>query len=647
MYTVDVDIGGTLTDGLVSDGQDVLAVKVDTTPHDFTVCFFDCLREAAGTLGFPDLGAFLDEVAVIRWSSTISTNVLAERKGPRIGLLASPGVGPDLYGADPSPALDMILDPANIAEVLLPLRREEVLTTVRYLLEQGVRRVCVSLRDAYSDTAEETAVKEWVGEQYPDHFLGAVPVLAGTDMAVHPDDRTRTHLALINAYVHTPLAISLFKAEEELLHLYGYRRPLYIGHVSGGVARVAKTKGFDTLESGPVFGVHAAAYFAGRYGHDRVLAFDVGGTTAKIAVIVGHRPVLSDTTDMFGIPIETPWILLRSVALGGGSVARATADGVTLGPESMGAFPGPACYDLGGGEATLTDAFVVAGLLDPDRFLGGRRRLDTEAARRAVHDQVGLPLGVDIDTAAGRIIDAALTVLERAVHSTLTEAGLDSRDFEVYGFGGNGALLTSGLAERLGLEQAHVFRLGHVFSAFGSSVSDVCHVQEEYPSLDTDTLTRSIEAARARVRRDLEGEADPADVELGVEILVRDANSLSSCEFDGARTAADLAGEILQRTGSGELAKLTVRGTVRTPRYEPAISPGEQNSPEPAVSREACWNGGGAVPTGIHDWDALEPGARLHGPAVVEASANTCAVRPGWTFEVDGFGNGRLVRGKR
>lgn len=647
MYTVDIDIGGTLTDGLVSDGRQVLAVKVDTTPHDFTVCFFDCLREAATTLGFADLTAFLDQVEIIRWSSTISTNVLAERKGPRIGLLGAQGMGLGLYGSDLSPAVNHVVDAGSITEVAEPLQRDDVLTKVRELLERGARRICVSLEGAYDDPSREVQVKRWITDQYPDHFLGAVPALAGTDMIVHPDDQTRTHMALVNAYVHTPLAVALFKAEEELLRIYGYRHPLYIGHVSGGVARVAKTKGFDTLESGPVFGVTASSYFASRSEDQKVLALDVGGTTAKLALVVEGRPLNSERTDMFGIPIETPWILLRSVALGGGSVARAQHDAVVLGPESMGAFPGPACYNLGGDQPTLTDAFVVAGLLDPDNFLGGKRRLDVEAARKALSIHVGDPLAISVEEAAARVIDEALEMLARAARALLEEAGQSLDGFHLHGFGGNGALLAAAVAERVGIQSATVFRLGHVLSAFGSSVSDVCHVEAEWPCLDLDepasieALASRIESVRERVRRDLEGErADMSKVGYSIDALVgrngsREVVSVPLGDDAGA-AAADLA------RNTSRVEQVAVRGVIPTPHFEPEAEAGPHHDAVRTATRATRF-GSSPTESAIYHWDDLAPGATFAGPAVVQSSANTSVVPPGWRFTVDGLGNGRMI----
>src|SRR3954462_15567123 len=166
-YTVDIDIGGTLTDGLFSDGTTVTPVKVDTTPHDFTVCFFECLKEGARVLGQPSLTALLSQVAAIRWSATIATNIIAEGKGPRIGLLVSPGTGGPLYGEQASPAVGRLIAPENILEA--GETDAENLAAIRTLLEQGVRRIAVSLED---DIDGEQAIRALVDENFPDHYLG-------------------------------------------------------------------------------------------------------------------------------------------------------------------------------------------------------------------------------------------------------------------------------------------------------------------------------------------------------------------------------------------------------------------------------------------------------------------------------------------
>jgi N-methylhydantoinase A/oxoprolinase/acetone carboxylase beta subunit len=404
MYTVDIDTGGTMTDGLVSDGTSLVTAKVDTTPHDLTVSFREVLVDAARRLGFgDDLGAFLDEVSIVRWTTTITSNTLAERKGAKLGLLVRRGSERSLYGDGPSPAVGSLVAERNVIGLGSDADGQAVLDGVRRLLEDGARRICVSL-DRFPETGREQAVKRVIEAQYPDHYLGAVPVLLGSEMAEVDDAATRTHCALINAYVHSRLASSLFKAEDQLRYDDGWGGALLIGHSNGGVARVGKTKAVDTIESGPVFGTHAAAWYAQRYG------------------------------DVFGIPVRLPLAMMRSAPLGGGSVARPDgAGGVALGPDSMGAAPGPACYGLGGDQATLTDALLLLGHLDPAGFLGGRRRLDAGRARAVLEGRVAEPLGASVDDAARRIADAAVGIVAELVGSTL---GLRRPQYRRHGMSG-------------------------------------------------------------------------------------------------------------------------------------------------------------------------------------------------------------------
>jgi len=505
-YTVDIDIGGTLTDGLFSDGVTVTPVKVDTTPHDFTVCFFECLKEGAKQLGFAGETTLLQQVAVIRWSATIATNIIAERKGPRIGLLVSEETGDELYGRTASPAVGSLIAHENIVPLPKGASDKEALTAIRALLEQGVRRIVVSMAGGYSDDSAEQAVRRLVDENFPDHYLGAVPLVLGSEIIRHPDDQTRTHMALVNAYVHTPLAVALFKAEDQLLEEHNYKRPVYIAHVNGGVARVSKTKAVDTAESSPYFGLNACAWWSRRYGHDRVLALDVGGTTAKLGVVADGKPMTVEHGELLGVPLQTPWTLLRSEAVGGGSVAKAENGGVKLGPESQGAYPGPACYDLGGKQATLTDAFVAAGMLNPERFLGGRRALRVDLAREALGE---LEPDAVIDKAADMVAEVARTTLERA--------GVE-KGVALYCFGGNGGNFAARVADRLFLDRAYVFALGPVLSAFGSSVAEICHVYEEWGDDHDAIVARGTE----QVSRDLAGEEDVrVEVEITDHVIVR------------------------------------------------------------------------------------------------------------------------------
>ena len=652
MYTVDIDTGGTMTDGLVWEyGTTMVTVKVDTTPHDLTVSFREVLGEAARQLGFGgDLGAFLDEVSLIRWSSTITSNTLGERKGAKLGLLVRPGSERSLYGDGPSPAVGTLVAERNVIGVDADadaqgvdgrgVDGQGVLDAVRALLEDGARRICVSL-DSFPETRQEQAVKRIIETQYRDHYLGAVPVLLASDMAQVDDGRTRTHYALINAYVHGQLATALFKAEDLLRYDEGWTGALLVGHTNGGVARVGKTKAVDTIESGPVFGTHAAAWYARRYGLDRVVCLDVGGTTAKASVVEAGEPRYTRDGNVFGIPVRVPLAMLRSAPLGGGSIVRPDGEGgVRLGPESMGAAPGPACYGLGGDQATLTDALLVLGYLDPAGFLGGRRRLDVEAARAALERRIAGPLGVSVDDAARRIAGAAVGTVAELVGSTLARAGIDPGEAVLFAYGGNGGLFAAPVAERLSIASARVFGLGPVLSAFGSAVSDVVHVYERSLGVAAapgrDAIVAAAGEMEAAGRRDLAGEGfDPDEAETDTELDVHDGG--------GRRTVrADDAGQALARVdGATHVDVVRVRVRRRLQACEPP-SRAAGSKAEP-TNRTLLLDDGGARAQ-VHEWAGLAPGSRVEGPALAAGGSMTCLVLPGWVLVVDDLGDAALRR---
>jgi N-methylhydantoinase A/oxoprolinase/acetone carboxylase beta subunit len=642
MYTVDIDTGGTMTDGLVSDGTNLLTIKVDTTPHDLTVSFRDVLAEAAQALGFGgDLGAFLDQVSVIRWTSTITSNTLGERKGAKLGLLIRQGSERSLYGDRASPAVGTLVAEHNVIGLPDDAGEQAVLDAVRRLLEDGARRICVSL-DRFPDTHRELAVKRIVATQYPDHYLGAVPVLPGSEMAQVDDDATRTHCALINAYVHSQLAASLFKAEDLLRYDEGWGGALLVGHSNGGVARVGKTKAVDTIESGPVFGTHAAAWYARRYGLDRVVCLDVGGTTAKASIVEGGAPRYTRDSEVFGIPVRIPLATLRSVPLGGGSIARSDgAGGLTLGPQSMGAAPGPACYGLGGDQATLTDALLVLGYLDPSRFLGGRRTLDVGRAREVLEHRVGAPLGASAEEVAGRVVDAAVGIVAELVGSTMARAGIDAGEAVLFAYGGNGGLFAAPVAERLGIDDVRVFALGPVLSAFGSAVSDVVHVYERSLGVTVqdgrDALLSAARDMEATGRRDLAGEGfDPGQAAVEVELDIRQGEQPRTVRGGNGESA--LAG--LDAATRVDVVRVRVRQRLESYEPPPRASSGPPDEP---VMRTLLADGGSAqVP--VHDWTRLLPGSRVDGPAVAAGGSMTCLVRPGWALEVDQLGDAVLRR---
>ena len=635
MFTIDIDTGGTMTDGLVSgsagDGPpQVLSLKVETTPHDVTIAFVDVLEAARVELGYGDLRAFLSQVEVIRWSSTITSNVLAQRVGPKLGLLVTAGHEHDLYDEAAAPTvLGTLVSAEDVTGIAADADESTVRRAIKSLLDKGIRRINVSLAGAFPDSSAEERIVEMISADYPDHFLGSIPALAGSEVVLRPDDATRTIASLINAYVHPALATTLYRAEEIVRDQHGWRGNVLIGHINGGVARIGKTKAFDTIESGPLFGTHACAAASGAAADGKVIAVDVGGTTAKASAVEDGRVLLKGSGNLFDIPLQLDMPLLRSIALGGGSVARVVDGAVTLGPDSMGAAPGPACYGLGGRNATLTDAFVVAGFVSPTAFLGGRRILDVDRARAALEKHVGAHLGIDAEQAARAVAEAAWDAAAQLARDTAEEAGWNPAEVTVYGYGGNGPLFVTAVADRLGARSARLFRLGSVYSAYGSAISDVVHV---YESAVSGTAVEPItDRLTGEALRDLRGEGfDARYATLVWEI--RSATGSVRGEGD------EPAGVVATLDGPPTLVRLTARYPL--PRLDEPDLDGRGTAASTGA-RASSFGTAGELPT----FDANDlTSTELRGPLLADGGSYTWLVTDGWTLSTDTRGNAALSK---
>ena len=665
MWLVDIDTGGTMTDVVVSGARDLRHFKVETTPHDFTVCFREGLAFAASALQYESTAQFLGHVTQIRWSSTITTNVLAELKGSKVGLLVSSGFEDTLYGQGASPIVDRLVAKAHIVGMRCDAQPGELVATVRRMLEDGARRICVSYKNQYPDHASEKRAKEIIQEQYPDQYLGAVPVLLGSEMAQTVHDTTRTHYSVINAYVHSQLAASLFNAEDVLRTEFNWTGPLLVGHTNGGVARLGKTKAVDTIESGPVFGTFGAAYFARHYRRDAVVALDVGGTTTKASGIRSGSPVYVSSGDLLGIPVRARLPLLKSAAVGGGSIVRRLGpDKVELGPESMGAAPGPACYGLGGENATLTDALLCLGYLDPDKFLGGRRALDRALAREALvtcskqHTEA-------IEILAEAVRDKAVERMSELICGIIEAAEFTRADVSLFAFGGNGPMFAALVCEKIGINECWIFALAPVLGAFGSAISRVVHVYERgivephvgQPYANAASLAIMIMLEQAALELRAEG-LDPGKAIFEVECKIAESGGVEGSISVGDISLAEGAEEIERKIDAAvrlripdpaagrRIVTAIVTASYVVPAYHPethAKLGKTKKKVAPSGTRDLYFSGTW-LKASVFDWERLATGQIVQGPSIATSDVLTCLVPPGWRLEVDGYRNGRLAR---
>ena len=659
-YSIDVDTGGTCTDGLFSDGKNLIWVKVDTTPHDLTIAFNNCLEEGSKKLGFRNTMEFLDQVDIIRWSNTIATNVIAEKTGPKVGLFVSKGYEESLYTSTTSPALGHLVDRSNIVGLPQSVNATDFLKALKELLARGVRRIVICLKESFYDNQEELRLKNIIIEQYPEHYLGSVPILTGEEICKHPDDMTRTHAALLNAYVHGPMATSLFR-EEDYLREKGYTKPLLIGHIDGGVSRVSKTKPIDTIESGPVFGIHGSVHFSKVYDLDKVITLDVGGTTSKIGWIYDGKPTMLTDSSIFGIPLKISLINLTSIALGGGTVAYTEKDKkITLGPRSMGAYPGPASYNLGGREATLTDAFVVLGYLNPECFAGGAKKLHVGEAEAVLRERIADPLNIDLETAAQLIVDTAFNYVVEEVKSN-TKNNKELQKHVLFTFGGNGSLFACPVAEKLGVDKVYTFSIGPVFSTFGSSTADISHSYEYAPFVainEYSKLREIIETSRKQAFRDMEGEGlDLEYVEITLSFQMSDGKNppimieSDYLKFDSDDDVEKIKGVFNELAPSGysrdkliiEVLKIIAKHPSPTPELI-SFPKGSADQKEALKGKRGVYWNDGYVSTRIYDWDLLQAGNVVKGPAIIESDFTNHLIPPAWELTVDEHNNGIIEK---
>jgi N-methylhydantoinase A len=665
-FTIDIDNGGTFTDGFFTSDGRIEWVKVDTTPHDLTVCFLKCIEEGASKFGLT-VPQMLHETEVIRFSTTHATNTLIQKSGPRLGLIVTKGFEESLYtpGATRSTALDSIIPSEMVVGIDEQAGKnnvdtEQVRLAIRNLLGHGARIVVVSLHQAHLDPANELKVRQIADEDYPKHYLGAVPMLLSTEVSTTPDDASRTNVALLNAYFHPDMVRFLYKAEDDVRQM-GYRKPLLVVHADGGAARIAKTTAIMTYNSGPSAGVLGTAFMSQLYNLPYVTSLDIGGTSTDIGLVISGRHGYKRETLLEGIPVKIPVIEVYPAAAGGGSIARPKNKGVQVGPDSAGAMPGPACYGLGGMEATSTDASVVLGYIDPNYFLGGKRTLDAGRAREVIEENVAKPMGISVEGCARLITEAMEDICADDIRRLISETGYRPKDFVLFSFGGAGGMYCCGIAEKVGIPKIYTFQFSSVFGAFGSSCADVLHT---YESLAKKSITRKADKAQlegfnAVVRdlmnsalRDMRGEGFPPEkVSFALE-LSADAGNISALLeapmpiLKGQTDVNKILDTFATQNGLSTVDELSVnlfRLRATSPVIHPVLAADNSTTenPEKALRepRDVYWKDKFSR-TAIYEQRKLECGNVILGPAIIQSEDTTILLPEGRKYTVDNLRNG-------
>ena len=659
VYELSIDTGGTFTDGFVSSLTRSAQVKVDTTPHDLTVGFGECVAAAAAAMG-ESLTDFLARTGMVHFSSTIATNLMVQRSGAKVGLIVTKGNEDTCYGTlHEALALRTFLSGDVVkgvsgrvdksGRIVEPVDERGLEDAVRELLEVGVQIIVVSLAGSHWNANNERTARAILEKSYPKHYLGAIHLMLSTEVSLAPSDFGRTGLALANAYLHPSLSRALYRAED-LVRQGGLQSPLLIVNTDGSSTRVAKTRAIDTFNSGPTAGAIGAAFVAEALGAEHVVTFDVGGTTTDVSYLHGGSATRTYTTDFGGLPVPHGAVDLWSFGLGGGSViASAHEMAITVGPRSAGAVPGPASFGLGGRDATPTDLWLALGYLDPGDFLGGRRALDLDLAREALGRLAGA-IGVDYDDALWMTADAVRATLGGHLRDwAATQGDLASaspKDKWLFSYGGGGGLLCADAAEALDIANIVVFPQSSVFSAFGGGLLPIAHKYETL--MDTAASDSEIDNATRgladRAQRDLRTEGVRADEH--VEILVRIDGLDGTAKIESGTgilsALADAAAGISARLSHSGL-RSTLLLSVVVPRERDLAVNFSASEPFGVKSRSI------ATQVGLKDVPIVEGLGRplaegQPGPCFLAAPDTTVYVPLGWTAEFDRHGYGILRR---
>lgn len=698
-YYVSSDIGGTFTDTVVIDELGAVSrYKSLTVPGIPAEGVLNGLREAADERGAA-LADFLGDVRGFSHGTTIATNALLEGKGRTVGLLQTRGFGDTLSimrgfksrGLDyeqvkrfrtlvkPAVAVPRNLI-AEVAErvdyggrVVCPLDEEAAREAIRALRDAGAEVYAVSFLWSFKNPVHERRVAELIAEEAP-----GAQVTLSSEFLPRIGEFDRTLTTAVNASLRPIVKTSLDSFEETLVAAGMDVGPLLM-QSNGGLATFAEVerRAAATVLSGPVGGVVASRFIGDRHNWRNIVTTDMGGTSFDVGLVLDGEPVMSNTTLIGRHELALPSVAVSAIGAGAGSIASVRNGVLTVGPQSAGARPGPACYGRGGDRPTVADADVVLGYLSP-RLLGGKMILDVEAARRAIEEHVAGPLGLPVEEAAEgikTIVDARMADLVREV---TIKQGYDPADFSVFAYGGAGPSHAFSYGAELGCPQIVIPLTASVHSAFGIGCSDLAMAEEisrplqsspgasDYSrSLDPAEFNAAFDALAAKASRDLvSAGADPDSITVtkSVEMRFRAQIHVLSVGLDADRVTAEDVNALVARfidvyearfgkgsafpEGGVEITtfRVVARSAVQHGEIDLIHGTGPETRSLTTATRPVFSHGQWTDAT-IIDGHQLYPDLTIQGLAIIEQHDTTVVVGPGQTATVDDLGNLIIVPG--
>ena len=695
MRRVSVDIGGTFTDCFVAWDNRYIESKALTTHQNLALGFNEALKIACTELEVTEHD-LLSQVDSVRYATTLGTNALIQRKGPRLGMITTMGFRssvplsrakgyatglshkeqmdvPNAQRPDPIVPIPMILDVRERVDysgrVLLKLNEQDVREQLRTLVDKGAEAIVVTLANSVVNPEHELRIREIFLKEYPGHMLGAIPMLLSHQVVGRKGEYARAMSTIMDGFLHSTMYFGLGSLELNLRNS-GYEKPMLCNHNSGGMAQLNSTDALQTVHSGPVSGIAASEHLAMQTDLGNIVATDMGGTSFDIGLVVeGGVKYYDFNPEIERWMVSVPMVHLATLGAGGGSICQYDRiyRTVQVGPESAGSDPGPACYDRGGMRPTVTDADLLLGYLDPANYAGGRIKVAPRRSKQAM-EELAEDLDLDLIETC-KVVKATVDAnMANGIARELRTRGYEPVNFTTLAYGGNGPLHACGIAKALGVSRILAPPFSSVFSAVGAGNMNQMHIHE----LSTWTVLYDanrkalfrdyarfngyVEELERRGREDLlrQGfEADKISYRLELDMRYGNQRVTTAVVTDLRRLHSQsdvlkLMEQFYQRYGErfGKGSQVTEAGvrinTVRVCSFveQPGVSfagvkpQGKGKAPPPPVGRRTCHFVGiaGPVDTPIYDDAALAEGTEIDGPAIVVTKATTYLIEPGWRY---------------
>lgn len=692
-----VDVGGTFTDCVVYDGERIVSSKTPTSSHNLSNSILEAVSLCAGELK-TDLEKLLKTTYEIRYATTVALNQLIQHKGPHLALLTTAGSEDSIYigmGAQwtdgltyrerqnlfPTAQKPKPLIPRELCigvrervdsrgQVIRPLNEEHLREQIVGLASKGVQGFVVSLLWSFLNPVHEKRIREIIRSEFLDTYLEAVPIILSSEVISVRGEYQRTMTAIIDGYLRSAIQEELLNTDSQLRQ-HGYKGSLLLVKNNGGVAEARKTTAVETYKGGPIAGFVWSMKLAKLYGK-KIVTTDMGGTTFDVGVIAegSHLPhEFRPTIDHWLVGANI--LEVSSIGAGGGTIAwlNQNQEGMLeLGPKNAGSVPGPAAYNLGGIEPTVTDADLVLGYLNPESFAGGRK-LSRERAIRAINERIARPLGIDVVEAATRI---RRVIDELMGHSLLKETamrGYDPREFTLFAFGGAGPVHCCDYARPLGPARIVTFPFSPVFCAMGSSFLE--HTQtysHSYPFLlvhpkkhrmteEYAEFNQIVSNLKARALTDIKQTNQDnnivfsleLDIKFGGQVHVKRINS-PRLQINSISDVAAIYNAFVDRfslsfspfslypEGGVVVEAFILHATLQRDTIDlPSFATGTTSIFRAHKGRrDVYWiHEGGWISTPVYSFDVLQPGNIIEGPAIIEGNGTSHTLPKGFHLTLD------------